>query len=119
MRCRPLLVLPLLTVVFGLGGCGSKISEANYFRVQYGMDEEEVEDLLGPAHEETEEQPPLTGDAPASRPASTRPTGRKVKTWARDGITIRVVFEGGVVTARSAQGIAADLPASRPTSHVS
>ena len=115
MRRRLLCSLTLLAIALTLGGCGSKISEANYFRVQYGMDEEEIEDLLGPAHQESVEPRPA-GDAPTSGPASTRPIGRKVKTWSRDGITIRVVFDDGLVTARSAEGIAAEPPASLPAS---
>lgn len=131
-RARILSSLVMTAAVLA-AGCGSKISEANYFRVRYGMTEEEVEELLGPAHEESAE--PMTGPPPAaasrpvsrpgaraaavsaasSRPASTRPALRKFKAWSRDGITIRVVFEYGVVTGRSAEGITADPPSTRPS----
>ena len=91
-----------------LAGCGSKISEANYYRVQHGMSEDAVENLLGPAHEETS-QPPATGAATATAPASSsQPAPRKLKVWKRDGLTIRVTFEDGKVVSRSAEGIAAE-----------
>ena len=95
-RLTVLLLLPLGAII---AGCGSKISEANYYRVQYGMTEEEVEDLLGPAHQEF-------GVSPSSMPA-TRPVSVS-KSWQRDGLTIHVMFENGVVTGRSAAGIAAE-----------
>ena len=91
-----------------LAGCGSKITDANYYRVQHGMTEKEVEDLLGPAHSETVE-------GPTSRPAATQPVTTKVKTWTRGELTIRVVFEDGVVVRRSADGIPAEAaPVSQP-----
>lgn len=80
-----------------LGGCGSKVSPANYYRVQYGMSEEDVEDLLGPAHGERTR---ASSTAPA-----TEPVMQKVKSWSRRGIAIHVVFEGGVVVGRSGEGI--------------
>jgi hypothetical protein len=95
-----------------LCGCGSKISDANYYRVQYGMTEEEVEDLLGPAHQETVATPStahvttaLTSTAPATLPV------HKLKSWSRGGLTIRVEFDDGVVTGRSADGIPAEAAA--------
>jgi hypothetical protein len=126
-------LLWMLTVGLVAGGCGSKISEANYFRVKYGMSEEEVEELLGPAHAEASEplppesvprpRPSIPPRSDATRPAhagpastrpATRPALRKVKTWSREGMTIQVTFEHGFVTARSAEGIAADPPATAP-----
>ena len=94
MRLRPFLLVLLLAPA--LCGCGSKISEANYYRVQYGMTEEDVEDLLGPPHEVGE------------TPSTTQPVMQEVQTWKRGGLTIRVVFEGSVVVGRSAEGIAAE-----------
>lgn len=94
----------ILTTLFlaAAPGCGSKISEANYYRVQYGMTEEEVEDVLGPPHQATV----LPPESPTqSSAASTRPVERKQLTWSREGIVLRVVFTDGVVTARSAEGM--------------
>ena len=93
---RPTHCLLLLLVGTLLCGCGSKISEANYYRVQYGMTEDDVEDLLGPPHEVGE------------LPSTTQPVMRKVQSWKRGGLVIRVTFEQGVVVARSAEGIAAE-----------
>ena len=105
LRITPIVALILLS----LAACGSKISEANYYRVQHGMTEKEVEDLLGPAHGE-KAVPPA-----ASQAAATRPLQRKVKTWTRDGLTIRVEFEDGVVVGRGADGIPAEaVPSSTP-----
>jgi hypothetical protein len=104
LRNIPIIALILLL----LAGCGSKISEPNYYRIQHGMTEKEVEDLLGPPHSETVE-------GPTSRPATTQPIVTKVKTWTRGGLTIRVVFENGVVVRRSAEGIPAEAgPSSQP-----
>ena len=85
-----------------LAGCGSKIGEANYYRVQHGMSEDAVEDLLGPAHEETS-QAPATSASSSSQPAP-----RKMKVWKRGALTIRVVFEDGKVVSRSAEGMDAE-----------
>lgn len=94
-----LALLAGVLMVLLISGCGSKISQANYYRVQYGMTEEEVEDLLGPAHQTT------GGTARAS-------TGPVVvnKSWTRYGLTIHVTFENGVVVGRSAEGIPAETP---------
>jgi hypothetical protein len=93
--------LVLLALAVTPGGCGSKISEANYYRVQYGMTEKEVEDLLGPAHGET--VTPATSQSVATGTAQ-----RKVKTWSRDALTIRVEFLDGVVVGRGADGMPAE-----------
>ena len=100
-------------------GCGSKISEANYYRVQYGMSEQDVEDLLGPNHAESvETAAPATASAGA---VTTRPA-RVIKSWSRGGLTIHVTFADGTVVARSADGIEAEKtkacavrPASQPS----
>jgi len=89
-------------------GCGSKISEANYYRVQNGMDEAAVDDLLGPAHRETIEA------GAATSPAATRAEDRKIKTWSRGWLTLTVVFEGGRVVSRTAEGIPFEGSSVRP-----
>ena len=81
-------------------GCGSKISEANYYKVQYGMSEADVDELLGPPQVETAEGPTTA--------SATRPAERKIKTWTRGGLTMSVVFEDGKVVGRSADGIAGE-----------
>lgn len=93
-------------------GCGSKISEANYFKVQHGMTEEDVDELLGPAHAEEVSAAvidattrPAVKPAAASATSPSRAVARKVKSWTRDGLTIRVVFEDGLVVWRSAVGL--------------
>ena len=95
-RVTVALLAGVLTVL-SIAGCGSKISEANYYRVHYGMDEEEVEDVLGPAHQESTLATPTPASSQPARPV-------KVKSWTRDGLTIHVRFEDGVVTGRSAEG---------------
>ncbi len=91
---KPIRGLVLLLLAATICGCGSKISQANYYRVQYGMTEKEVEDLLGPAHAESAGQP----------------AGTKVKSWTRETLTLRVEFRDGVVVGRSADGIPAEAP---------
>ena len=107
MTARTLLVL--LVVGALTCGCGSKISEANYYRVQHGMTEDDVDDLLGPPQED---QVQMTTSPPATEPADPSvvmvrgpTTLRKIKIWTRGRLTIRVAFENGVVVTRSADGI--------------
>ena len=114
MRPTLLPIVMLAILLLPPAGCGSKVSESNYYRVQYGMDEKEVEDLLGPAATEA------VGNDPASAPASKPLTERKVKTWSRAGLTLSVVFVEGKVIARSADGLpfegkSAPAPASKPS----
>lgn len=87
--------LVLCLVLLPLGGCGSKISEANYYKVALGMSEEAVEDLLGPGREER----------PAAAAMPALPPGAKLKVWRRDRLKIRVVFVKGEVADRTAEGI--------------
>lgn len=93
MRLRTPYTSLVLAAALMLCGCGSKISEANYYRVHYGMTEKQVEDVLGPAHEER-----------TDTPSATQPGARKVKTWTRGELVIRVVFEGGIVVERTGRG---------------
>ena len=107
----------LAILLLAPAGCGSKVSESNYYRVQYGMDEKDVEDLLGPAATEAAGNDPAS--SPASKPVTER-TGRKVKTWSRGSLTLSVVFVEGKVIARSADGLpfegkSAPAPASEPS----
>ena len=111
MYRRIILFTVMLTVPSAACGCGSKISEANYYRVHYGMTEDEVEDVLGPPHEvailpaELSTQPTSAPSTNHASPASTRPVERKQLTWSREGITLRIILSDGVVTARWAEGM--------------
>jgi hypothetical protein len=119
------LIALAVVVVFASAGCGSKISEANYYHVQYGMTEAAVEDVLGPPHGEGVDAAadvhaaapataPVTApatapvsapqDGPALAPAEVQGAGRKVKTWTHGTLVISVVFENGRVVNRSAKG---------------
>jgi hypothetical protein len=100
-------LVSLVAVLVLLAGCGSKISEANYYRIQNGMVEDAVEDLLGPAHRESTEYAPdvePAATAPTTGPHESRPPGRKIKTWSRGSLTISVVFEQGKVVGRRVTG---------------
>ena len=114
----PAILITLLLCLLPCG-CGSKISEANYYRVQYGMSEEDVEDLLGPDHARSVEP---AAPATSSDGAATSRPARVLKTWSRGPLAIHVAFEDGTVVARSADGIAAEKtrpcavrPASQPS----
>jgi hypothetical protein len=105
-RSRFVTSLILSTVVL-LAGCGSKINEANYYRVQNGMNEEAVDDLLGPPHRQgIEVEPGAEGAAawPATGPAPALTAARTVKTWTRNELVISVVFENGIVVDRRVRG---------------
>lgn len=105
-RRAPLAQVIALAVVL-LAGCGSKISEANYYRVQNGMTEEAVDELLGPPHRqgvETEPAREAAAASPTTSPADARPPERTVKTWTRDALVISVVFQDGKVIGRRVEG---------------
>ena len=102
------IALTVLSVAL-LAGCGSKINEATYYRVQNGMTEEAVDDLLGPSHRQGIEAEPgaqVATTGPATGPATVpAPTGaRTVKTWTRNALVISVVFENGRVVDRRVRG---------------
>jgi len=46
-RRRQLIVLSAVLIAAVVGGCGSKVTQANYDRIQIGMSRAEVEDILG------------------------------------------------------------------------
>jgi hypothetical protein len=78
------------------------------------MSEEDVEDLLGPAHAESADvAAPAT---PSGAPATSRPV-RLVKTWSRGQLMIQVSFENGVVVGRSVRGIAGETPPPAAPAH--
>lgn len=108
-RHRSLLPVIVTLALPLLAGCGSKVSEANYYKVSYGMDEAAVDDLLGPAHAQSPEAQPA-----ATSPSTARAPGRKTKTWSRGPLTFSVVFEDGKVVARSAEGIPFEGSQRRP-----
>jgi hypothetical protein len=104
---RTLVCLLLLATGPALSGCGSKISEANFYRVQYGMTEEDVEELLGPPHRQTVTPSP-DGDSMGEE---------KSQWWTRGPLVIQVRFVGGKVAGRSSEGIAGESlppPVTRP-----
>ena len=110
MRLRLFIAGVLAAGAAALAGCGSKVSEANYFKVHHGMTEADVDELLGPPHTEEVAAAAATmpATAPATIPATTRPAAernRKVKSWTRRRLTIRVVFDDGLVVGRSALGL--------------
>ena len=115
MRRRVVLLILAGALWSAVGGCGSKISRANYYRVHHGMTEDEVEDVLGPPHEVATLPADISAEAAANASdggaaPSTRPVERKQLTWSRDGVVLRVILTDGVVTARSAEGIPAEAP---------
>ena len=88
MCCRVgrVFLVVALALLAGATGCGSKVSEASYYKVLYGMSEDGVEEVLGPAHGEST----LPGMSDV-----------KLKTWTRGPLTIRVRFEDGKVVSRT------------------
>ena len=105
-RAAPVTRAIALAVVL-LTGCGSKISEANYYRVQNGMTEDAVDELLGPPHRQGVETEPATeavARSPTTSPADAPTPQRTVKTWTRDALVISVVFQDGKVVGRRVIG---------------
>ena len=86
---RRLLLLPALL----LAGCGSRVNEANYYRVGVGVPEKWVEeDCLGPG-KPSEVPPGLAG------------RDVKAKRWEAGELKITLLFENGKVIARKAEGL--------------
>jgi len=79
--CRRLLAPPLIALA--LAACGSKVDEEHFSRVQDGMSERQVIDLLGPPSESSS-----MGALGVSGTAAT---------WTDDGATISVQFVNGKV----------------------
>jgi hypothetical protein len=88
---RPAPLIACLLVLL-LAGCGSKINEANYYRIGVGTSEEKAEEWLGPGRHV---------DAPPVSP------GREVKAkrWQAGDLQITLLFENGKVIARKAEGL--------------
>ena len=83
---------PSLALLLLLTGCGSRVNEANYYKVGAGAPEEKVEEWLGPSR-------------PAQVPASMAGRDVKAKRWEAGELKITLLFENGRVIARSAEGL--------------
>ena len=79
--CRRLLATAILAL--GLAACGSKVNEETFARIQDGMTEQQVIDLLGP--------PTQTTSAGALGMSGT------AATWDDGGVSISVQFVNGKV----------------------
>ena len=89
MPRRPAPILACLSVLL-LAGCGSKVNEANYYRVGVGTSDEKVEEWLGPGRPVTVQGAPQNATA---------------KQWVAGELKITILFENGKVIARKAEGL--------------
>ena len=87
--------VPLFAALVLLTGCGSRVNEANYYKVGAGAPEEKVEEWLGPG-------------LPAEVPASISGRDVKAKRWEAGELKITILFENGRVIARRAEGLSGD-----------
>jgi hypothetical protein len=71
-------------------GCGSKITQENFEKIQYGMTEAEVRGILGNATE--------------SSSITLGPVGGTSSTWEEKGRTITIQFVNGKVFAKVFSG---------------
>lgn len=83
-----------------LVGCESKMTKANFDKIQKGMTLEQVETILGGSGEEDSSPQGMTiNDAGIA--GSSRESKDRIYVWKGDGATITVVISGGkVVEAR-------------------
>jgi hypothetical protein len=91
----------------GLCGCGGgKITKANADKINTGMSEKEVTDILGPPTDSAEvkipEMPGLPGGEVPGIPKM--PAGAKNSVWKDGNKVITVTFLDGKVTAKVASG---------------
>jgi hypothetical protein len=89
MRIR---TFPLTCLLVLLSGCGTKITEANYYQIGVGTSEGRVEELLGPG------KVVAVPEAPAG-------SNRVAKRWEAEGLKITILFENDKVIARNAEGL--------------
>lgn len=71
-------------------GCGSKVSQENFAKIQSGMTESEVTAILGPPTE--------------SNSIGFGPVGGTTSTWKDNGRTITIQFVNGKVIAKAFSG---------------
>jgi hypothetical protein len=94
---------------FSIAGCsGSKVSQANYDKINTGMTESEVEDILGKTEMSSsmDMQPPVQGiGLPGATNVSIPAMTTTVKTWKDGTKTISVTFFNGKVAAKAQNGL--------------
>jgi hypothetical protein len=96
-----------LGLCLGLSGCGGgKITKANADKINTGMSEKEVADILGPPTDSAEVKLPempggLGGDVPGM---PKMPAGAKNSVWKDGNKVITVTFLDGKVTAKVSSG---------------
>ncbi len=84
--------VPLLLALLLLTGCGSRVNEANYYKVGAGTPEEKVDEWLGPSR-------------PAEVPALVGRRDVKARYWEAGALKITLLFENGHVIGRKAEGL--------------
>src|SRR4051812_18994016 len=85
--------LPLLILLMLLSGCGSRVNEANYYKVGAGVSEKWVEEeVLGPGR-------------PAEVPPSMSGRNIRAMRWEHGDLKITLLFEDGRLIARKAEGL--------------
>jgi hypothetical protein len=104
---RLALMVALAGLCLGVSGCGSKISKANADKINTGMTETEVSNLLGPPTESNEVALPdiggmLGGGAPGM---PTMPKKTRQSVWKEGEKAITVMFVDGKVMAKESKGL--------------
>jgi hypothetical protein len=86
-----LLFVGLSLACTGIAGCGSKVSKGNYDKIDNGMTQQQVEDILGPGT--------------ATQSLDVAGLGAKNLQWKDGDKTINVTFMNGKVTLKQQAGL--------------
>ncbi|NBO92198.1 MAG: hypothetical protein EBV06_07765 [Planctomycetia bacterium] len=101
-------VFARLAVVFVLclllTGCKSKVTKANYEKVQNGMTLDDVVKLLGKGEKETGDGSNVAGQFGVALPSTPVVGGGDVYVWESDKSTVRITFRQGKVIHKMATG---------------
>jgi hypothetical protein len=85
----------LAGVALLLAGCGSKVTQENYEKIQTGMTEQEVTEILGAG----------VNDASGAFSVGDLAASGAVTRWGTDDKHIKVTFANGKVVAKAQKGL--------------
>jgi hypothetical protein len=92
-------------LAFVVTGCGSKISQSNYDKVQSGMTQDQVEAILGPGKEQGSSSVNVPGMSVGGVSVAGVSTSAKVLMWQDGTKIITITFQDEKVAAKAQNGL--------------